>query len=262
MRKLLTGLLLLGALAVVHQAHAAIGTVDISWDACTPIVVDKTTTATTPVGLVMSILGHDEFHQGYEVWGIMGTAARTTPDAWAFDAAGCQTPAGITIDHLSPVALSKTCPSFQGNAASVQIKAFDANAGVGDLTYDPNLRRFVLANAYPAGISTSLATQRYFLARFLFDHTFSVPGPGTPGVDCGGYENAVCFTLLPGSEPGQPATGRPWAKVNFLDQAGVTRQLPVGQMFATFNNAGNAMGCAAVPAVNKTWGQIKSQYRN
>ncbi|MGH7724646.1 MAG: hypothetical protein ACREOU_04390 [Candidatus Eiseniibacteriota bacterium] len=262
MRKLLTSLVLLGALGVVHQAHAAIGTVDASWDACAPIVVDKTTTVAGPVGLVISILGHDEFHQGYEVWGILGTAARTTPDAWAFDAAGCQTPAGITIDHLSPVALSKTCPSFQGNAASVQIKAYDTGAGSGDLQYDPNLRRLVLANAYPAGISTSLATQRYFLARFLFDHSFSVPGPGTPGVDCGGYENAICFTMLGGSEPGSVATGKWWAKVNYLDQAGATRELPVGNRIATFNNAGNPMGCAAVPAVNKTWGQIKSQYRN
>ncbi|MGH7724647.1 MAG: hypothetical protein ACREOU_04395 [Candidatus Eiseniibacteriota bacterium] len=199
MRKLRTSLLLLGALAAVHQAHAAIGTVDMSWDACTPIVVDKTTTAAAPVGLVISILGHDEFHQGYEVWGVMGTAARTTPDAWAFDAAGCQTPARITIEHLTPVALSKTCPSFQGAAASIQVKTFDAGAGTGDLNLDPNLRRFVLANAYPSGISTSVASQRYFLARFLFDHSISVVGPGTPGVDCGGLESALCLWLpLPG----------------------------------------------------------------
>ncbi len=250
MRKLLTGLFMLGALAVANQAQAAVGTVDMSWDVCAPIVVDKTSAVQGEHGLNVSILGHDEAHRGYNVWGIVGTAARTTPDAWAFDGPGCQGAALVTLLHLPPALLSKACPAFMGTATGTQVKFYDQGQSSGGLDYDPNLRRFLVGNAYTTTVTATAGT-RYFLIQVLFNHTFSVVGAGQPGLTCGGFENAMCFTLLP-------------YKLQFLDANGLEQNLnqTSGQHFATFNNAGNPMGCPAVPAVNKTWGQIKSQYRN
>jgi hypothetical protein len=248
MRKVLTGLFMLGVLGGASTASATPGTVDMSWDNCSPLITDKSTTTAGQYGMFVSVIGHDEPHEGYNVWGILGTAARSTPDAWAFDAAGCQTPAFVTLDHQAPGAVAKTCPSFQGTLASVPVKSFDIPPP--EMGYGTTIRRFVIANAYPAGIPVSNPATRYFLARVLFDHTFSVVGPTDPGNNCGGFENAICLTLLP-------------YKLQYLDANGAEQMFNIasGNHFATFNNAGNGMGCPGVPVAPTTWGQIKSQYR-
>lgn len=247
MRKLLTVLFVLGTVVAAGTVQGAVGTVDMSWDNCSPIVTDKTSAAPGQYSLFVSVLGHDENHKGYQVQGILGTAAHTTPDAWAFEPVGCQGTALIALDHLPSGPVVKTCPAFQGGVQSVQVKAYDANPA----PYDPGLRRFSIFNVYPDGFIGPNPAQRYFLARIMFDHTFSVAGPGTPGTDCGGFENAICMTLVP-------------ANLQWLDDqgSGVAHPFNVGQQYATFNNAGNPMNCAAVPTRDATWGQIKSQYRH
>src|SRR5688500_1676494 len=123
----------------------------------------------------------------------------------AFDAPGCQRSSFISIDHLVPSVIAKACPPFQGTLASLQIK---------DYSFDPltGRARGVLANTYPAGNFTQVnPAQRYFLARFLFDHTFSVNGATTPGADCGGLEVAVCAHLTRASWLSPGGVETPWA---------------------------------------------------
>lgn len=253
MRKLLTLMVVITGLGVATTGHAANGTVDMTWGVtCTPIVADITPTA-GPTSLIISELGNDQMHNAYQVRFIIGSAARTVPDAWRFDAAGCQGSAFITINHLPPATASKTCPAFQGASASIQIKDFSFNGpGSG---YDATTIRGVLANTYPAGF-TSVGATRYFLAQFIFDHTFSVSGAGTPGADCGGFETPMCIALLQG-----PVGSSQAGTTSYLRQAdGVEVAFDRGA-----NNYATALGtggCPAVPAQAATWGQIKSQYRN
>jgi len=252
MRKLLTGLTVAAALAFASSTQAADGLVDFSWNACTPVVQDVTSSTPGAFSLYVSVLGIDVPHQAYETTFIYGDASGGVPDAWRFDPVGCQGSSFVTIDHLAPAAVAKTCPTFQGALASVQVKdvAFVPPSDQGTGYLGTNMR-VSLFNAYPnggAGITPVIGT-RYFLERVLFDHSFSVQGATNPGVDCGNWANPICFKM---------------ARANYLDLGGFEipfgRNVGAGQpLFVTFNGG---TACSAVPAKAATWGAIKNQYRN
>lgn len=109
------------------------------------------------------------------------------------------------------------------------------------------MMRLVLANSYPNGVSTVDPLTQYHLARFVFDHTNSVVGPGTAGQTCGGLESSMCFQLITA------------IYVDLNGQEG-TFDRPF-HLTATMNDA-QLTTCAAIPARATTWGQIKNQYRN
>jgi hypothetical protein len=208
----------------------------LSWDNCDPLVTHRVIEAGTQVSLLASVTGHDQAHQGYEVWIQMRSSVpEGLADAWRFDSGGCQAtpPLPIPIDHLPPGFVSKTCPSFQGFVPSVQLKVFDFDAST-------HRARVVLSNAYPLGIATPNPATRYFLMRVLFDHTRSVVGPGTPGLTCGSFERTVRFIVT---------------KAEWLDMGGTEHPWPLETAEVT------AVGTMPVPALRSTWGQIKSQYR-
>jgi len=245
MRKLLTTMSALAALAIAVPVHAAVGTFNLSWDNCTG-PLDRVITADGANSLYASLIGHDEPHLGYEVKVIYGNGTtRTVPDAWRFDAGACQGSSFVTLDHLAPSAVVKTCPSFHPAVQSVPIKDVSMvnNTIPG---YDPTLMRITVGVAYPdgAGLNINPAT-RYFLARFLFDHTFSVTGAGTPGETCGGLEQSICFATVNSS---------------YLDALGVEHPLSNGGNRTV--SANGVSGCTPSKVENKTWGAIKSQYRN
>ena len=135
----------------------------------------------------------------------------------------------------------KTCPPFQGGEG-LQIKKW---------TYDPLTGKTLglIANAY--GQTPALAPNpltRYYLAGFNFDHTFSVVGPSDPGNTCGGLEAPVCAAISEAKWLNIPGLEVPWA---------------VGQSYVTANDAANDSRCpGSVPVQPKTWGSLKSQYRN
>jgi len=245
MRKLLTMMSALAVLAIAVPAHAAVGVFNLSWDTCTG-PLDRTMTQDGLNSLYCSVIGHDVPHLGYDVKVIYGNGTtRGVPDAWRFDPPGCQGSAFVTLDHLAPAAVIKTCPSFQPAVGSVPIK--DVSLIAGTLPpYDNTLMRITVANGYPdgGGLNINPAT-RYFLARFLFDHTFSVNGATTPGADCGGLATSICFAT---------------ANASFLETGGAEIFFDnTGNRTASANGVG---GCTPTPVVNKTWGAIKSQYRN
>jgi hypothetical protein len=244
MRKLLTGMAILSALVVPGVSRAADGVVDMTWDACVG-PIDKTTTTAGVYGIYISVLGNDVPNKAYDVRIIYGNAAQDIPDAWGFDATGCQGSSFVTIDHLAPAAVSKVCPSFmQTSSPSLQIK--DVGLVPAGQPYANTLMRCVLANSYPNGVATVNPATRYFLARYNFDHTFSVTGPTDPGLTCGGFEEPMCFKFQQGS---------------YLDMAGTEflfgRTSPA--MLVSFNGPS---ACPFVPVKPKTWGAIKAQYRN
>jgi hypothetical protein len=255
MRKLLTLLFTFTGLTVATLGHAANGVVELTWGTtCTPIVQDITPTA-APTSMMASVTGNDQTHNSYQVRFLIGDATHNVPDAWRFDAAGCQGAPFITINHLPPGSAAKTCPAFQGTNPSIQIKDYSFVAPGGQ--YASTLIRGVCANTYPAGF-TSLAATRYFLTQFIFDHTSSVNGAGSPGVTCGGFETPMCIVLLQGDRSNQTQGGT----TSFITLADGLEH-PFDPSLTNYWLATHGQGaCQGTPVENKTWGQIKSQYRN
>ena len=237
--RFLLSALLLGAMATTASAQ---GVVSLNWDTCTGPINKQIAPGTPNASLFASVLGHNQPHQAYQVYVSLGSGnAGAIRDAWRFDAAGCQGSSFITINHLAPASVVKTCPTFQGTLSSIQIKEYSYDAASGKA-------RAVLANTYPAGNTTQInPAVRYFLAQFLFDHTFSVNGATTPGADCGGLEVAVCAHL---------------SRASWLSPGGVETPWAYGQEYVTANDPANSTGCpGATPAENTTWGSLKAQYK-
>jgi hypothetical protein len=227
-------------LAAAAGTASAVPSVRISWDACSPIVVNKQIApAEGSVNLYVSASGVDQPHKAYQVELSLGSGNYgPLADAWRFDAAGCQGSSGLTMNHITS---SKTCPSFQGTAQSLQIKNY---------SYDPasGKARLTLANSYPAGVTAVNPATRYLLAHIVFDMTYAVNGPSDPGNTCGNLERPVCIAILPST--------------SWLDMGGVERPFAHENEYVTSNAPNNEVGCpGAVPAKPATWGAIKGQYR-
>jgi len=233
----------LSLLALAAGTASAAPVARILWDACdapAPLPNNRDVAPGTQAGIVASVVGQDQPVAGTNVWILLGTGTNALADAWRFDAAGCQGASLITIDHLSPALLSKTCPSLQGALTSVQVKIWD---------YDPSTGkgRGILGNGY-VGVNTNPnPLQRYFLARFLFDHTFSVDGAGTPGLTCGDLARGVCGHVT---------------KAEWLTATGVETPYALDNDFVTSRDAANDTRCpGATPVQAKTWGSLKAQYK-
>lgn len=228
-------------LSAISTSAFAQGAVSLVWDGCTGPINKQIAPGTPPPGTAMwaSVLGQRDMHKSYEVDVTLGSPGGLR-DAWRFDAPGCQGTPQIKYDFLSP---AKSCPSFQGAAASLQITNYSFDSATGKA-------RAVLANSYPSGSTPNeqIPTTRYFLARFNFDHTYSVNGPGTPGQTCGGLEVPVCAHIT---------------KAIWIDSAGLEHAFTVAQEYVTANDPNNSSGCPGATATQaKTWGSVKSQYRN
>ncbi len=219
-------------------ALAADGVISMSWDTCVgPTRRDNSGPAA--YSLYLSVLGIDQLHKAYDVRLIYGNDVNTVPDAWRFDGPGCQGSSMATIDHLAPPADIKACPTFmQASTPALQVK--DIGFSPPSDPYETTLMRVVLANRYPNGVTTVNPATRYFLARFVFDHTRSGAGAGAPPETCGGFEQVITFRLTNGS---------------YLTLDGI--EIPFGrdgfQVVAVFNGV--------TPARTTSWGAIKGQYR-
>lgn len=249
MRKLLTGMTVLAALAFAGSSYAANGTVSISWDACSPVAQDKTTVPPNTPGqysIYLSEVGNDTFHTGHQVRVIYANSAATVPDAWRFDPAGCETSPFVTLDHTAPAAVSKVCPSFSQTAGAVAVK--DLNFTDVNDPYSTTTMRIVIASGYASG-ATAVAGTRYFLGSAKFDLGAAVTGPGDGVNSCGGFEQAICFKV----------TTATYYDGNLLQEINFDRAVAPGDpLFVTWNGPG---GCGGVPARPTTWGTIKGQYR-
>jgi hypothetical protein len=236
-------LVALSAVAAFATSASAQGVASLNWDTCAGPIA-KAIAPGTVASLYASVTNHSAPHNAYQVFVALGSgSAGPIADAWRFDAAGCQGSSFITIDHIAPAAVIKVCPSFQPPVQSLPVK---------DYSFDPisGKARAVCSNAYPAGDldGTNPAT-RYFLARFLFDHTFSVVGPTTPGADCGGLEKPVCAHF----------TSASWLNIG----GSVETEWAKNSEFVTANDPNNDTRCpGATPAQPTTWGSIKAQYKH
>jgi hypothetical protein len=230
-------LLLCGAPATDSFAQ---GAVSLSWDFCTG-PFDKAVLPGSVANVWVSVLGQNQLHKGYSIE-IALKQEHALTDAWRFDAAGCQGPFLIYLD-LFPVIETKACPIFmQSSAPSLQIKDFSYIEALGRA-------RVVLANSYPNGVATVSPQARYLLGRVSFDQTYGVNGPSGPN-ECGGLEIPLCIDLVSASWQTLDGIDTPWA---------------ISQEQVTANDPANSTRCPnteTTPVRSRTWGALKSQYRN
>ena len=241
----LAGLAGLALLLGAAPARAE-GVITLTWNACTgPVNLD--TAGGSTVTAFVSVLGQSQTAQSYQCVTVGHRFGPPMRDAWRFDPSGCES-GHFSLLHLAPASVARACPSFQGALPSLQIKdyAFDPVSGWVKIT---------LANAYPnGGAGNAAATnpaQRYFLAGYQFDLTSAVVGAGDPSAGtCGGIESQVCWNVY----------GASW-----LDLSGNEINWTHGSDHLTVNDPNNAQGCPIgpdlVPARARTWGAVKSQYR-
>lgn len=226
--------------------HAA--TIDLSWNACSPIVsvIDPATPG--PVKLYASIIGMTELSQAYEVWIYIDDGNKQLPDAWRFDPDGCQGSSRVNIEYVPPAALANACPPLPG-AAHLVLKAFRNTPvlGPGEIcnpTNDCTLPYALLARTYSPSLVAPDPNQRYFLVSWEFDLTNSVVGENPGSEMCGGYERGMRIRIAP-------------MRAGYITMAPNEEvQFQRGQETVYFHG-----DMLAVPAVNATWGQIKGQYR-
>ena len=249
-RFLLSAALLLGfagiSYAQVTPVPEAGGTMRLSWDSCNALSnKDSFNGANT---LYASVTNHTTPHQAYQVWLLLGDSNKQLPDAWRFDAAGCN---GGFFQFLAqpPVALAKACPGFVPTATqqfTIPVYQF-APPGLG---YATTLGNAFLAVSYPTGSNNITAATRYHLAGFTFDHTFSSNGP-TPAdlSSCGNFERGMCIVAIPD-------------KCTWLDMQGAEWEFNgTPAAWVTYNGGAVGSICPGViPAEQKTWGSIKAQY--
>ena len=246
-RTLLAFTFLAAVFAVAPSADSAVGTVDLSWNACSPVVASMSRGAPGPILMTASVTGHDVPHQQYTVFlYVYEPPGFPLKDAWRFDAAGCQGSSRIDIRHIPPGSLQKACPPFSGINPTAEIESFQ---------FDPfsQTSRLLLNNAYPAGVTNSDPAKRYFLMSAMFDHTSSVVVAGTPGLTCGGFEQDIRISFTPPPCAGCSGGASP---PRWLDVGGVEREFLIGQGSLTFCGS-----CEPVPAEATTWGAIKAAYR-
>jgi hypothetical protein len=229
---------MLGILAVAGVSHAAVGTVSMTWDGCTG-PVDKTTNVGGPYALFLTVIGQDEPHKAYDVRFLYGNASQEVPDAWRFDAAGCE---GSTL--IQQNVATKTCPGFMQSAPGLQIRKVQFSPPSDP--YVTSLMQVLLANSYNAGVTTVDPNTRYLLEQVVFDLSAAVDGAGSPPATCGGFEQTMCFRL----------TLATWLDLNGSEHYFVLEDF---NLHASFNGPSP---CAFSPARATTWGSVKNQYRN
>lgn len=165
------------------------------------------------------------------------------PDAWRFDASGCQAGAWSGV-RLEPSPPETGCGSLiYGVGATAQ------SSGV-TRTWDPATGRLRLdltvALDGPYALAFPAAPRLVF--RIPFDHAHSVLTIDAAEGNCGGRERAMCFWLRSLRFQGVDGT--------WFESA---RPAPVVAVNAP--SLGGVSACAAVPVRGATWGGIKAQYR-
>jgi len=195
----------------------------ISWGTCSPQINDQEFVGPGVYSLVISVEGAPTTSIGHD------TVLRihpAVPDAWRFDAGGCQTGERLTIGHAS---LGDSCPAMAGANPLVITSYFIDVDGSAELR---------LAMTYDA--FSTLENQRYVLWKIGFDQTHTVAGSDADPVTCDGGSVPLHFTVAP----------------RILLTGGVPLSaLPESQDLPTTWNGGQ------VRTQVTTWGSLKALYR-
>ncbi len=226
---------MLAATIAPGWAQPPAGTLRLSWGTCDPQVqnVSLLGLASPLLVLVVSATDVSEPNSGTTVLLNLGPA--TVPDAWRFDAAGCQTSSRI---HFSPAGLSESCPAMEGaGATTVTSASYDLNVSP--------LLQLRMANNY--GAFTPSPTTRYTLWQIEFDTSLSDLVPPAEPDSCANGQQSVCIS---------------YGEAHLYTVAGPV--LDFAGSFSGFQvtvNADASGDPCLVPTQPATWGRLKALYR-
>lgn len=193
----------------------------LSWGTCSPQVANQAFSGPGLYTLVLSASGVSISNYGHDSTVHIQPAV---PDAWRFDAAGCQTDNRLNLQ----VASVDSCPAMKGTNSLV-ITDYSL-----DLDGSAELR---LSIVYDDLIT--VANQRYILWKIGFDHSNSVTGSSGPGT-CGGADRQLNFGVL--------------TQIGLTDGHYLFPAMEPGDALCTWN-AGNTR------TQPTTWGKVKALYR-
>ena len=229
------------ALAASTDAHGH--DLSMSWRSCfAPLTTHE---QVSPGGgfytLSVSVAGQG-LHHGYEV------RLRVTspdgdgalPDAWRFDAAGCQLP--TAFEGFTYVPVFTRCSELAGAVQRTEALTYE---------YEPETASALITMRVVYGAShTPAASARPRIAAYIrFHHGDSQVGPTVEGESCGGLERAVCIEDAGSGYLDDSLTLWPWSD---------------GSVFATASTSSTPPeGCPpVVPVKRQSWGSTKVHYRN
>ena len=218
-------------------------TIDLSWNACAPIVTERTTTPGSVVSCYASVTGMRSVGVAYRVCWVVGDDLNQLPDAWNFIATGCAYDADQFHSQPFPEDAVTCPPAIPPSIWQLVLDIYQlAPPAFGYPTTMGNA--FLIVN-YPSGAPDLDPARRYHLARFTFDFAHGVAGPGTwPAVfprRCGGLDRPITIQLVEGL-------------LTWVDASQVESHFAVG-------NGVIHMQSQTVPSRTATWGAIKRQYR-
>lgn len=169
-------------------------------------------------------------------------ANATLPDWWRLDVGGCrQGSVSAAVDFPGKTACLNM---WQGTPAIAGVQGYIPAEPRGALS---QARIKVAASVLPQDALTLDGSSMYYAARIIINNARTV---GTPS--CAGCDQPACLVLnsiLIGRLPGSPGGNY------FLQTPGA------GDANWARWQGGAGANCAAVPVLNRTWGQIKSLYR-
>jgi len=245
---------------------AAAQTISMSWAPCNQPLASYTTVspgeASGPGGPNLDVFISNMAlpTHSYELRMLYGDENKLTPDAWRFDAGGCQGPSFLALSPTSQPAVAKACPGFKDAGGS---RPFLTQSTVGPLhdwfNLPATLSEIDYAVAYPPGNAPS-PDSTYLLLELRFDETYGVAGVASPGgLTCGGLDRPMCFAVM---------------SVVYQDLSFNDVPIDVGwdvvmQHFcyspptvtATANWGGPGSCTGTTPVHAATWGSVKAQYR-
>jgi hypothetical protein len=244
---------------LLPAAPAGAATLDLSWDNCAPLIATRSAIPgpLNTIALYASATNLERTHVAHDVslWFANALPCAggplATPDAWRFDAAGCQW-GFATVGVTNPQA---SCPPLSGPTRTVTL---DLDHAPADGVTPAGAMRLRVRVDYAGSPQGPDAYARRHVFAIAFDHTFSSAGASTPAT-CGGLEQAMCFSLRPGGGCGAPLLEH----ARYTDTTGSSVPFTAGQASAAFalDPAAAAPCFAAVPVRDATWGAIKGQYR-
>ncbi len=229
--------LLVASAAVPARAQSA-GTCRLSWNTCDPPVQNLFlgSLPSRVANLVLSCTDMSETNSGTEFTLILEPCPIGFPDAWRFDAAGCQTSARI---QFRAAQFAKACPLLAGaNASAVAGFEYGPDAPYGAIH---------LLNTYDPFTPTPLS--RYTIWQVSFDHgTSDMVAPVEPD-SCGGGSWPLCIPAITAHMllSSGPRRDFDWEQSGF----GMTVNMPSWSSCVTF---------CEDPTLTCPWGRVKALY--
>jgi len=226
-------------------AHSQNGCARLSWDTCDPWVQDKTFSGPGLYRVVESMSGLTDPNVGTDSQISFPFLFGGTPDAWRFDANGCQTGTQLSVSGSG----APGCPAMGSNPQTSYQFSYDTYLGTVSLHLTSSYSEF-----------TPSPATRYTLWQITFDHSYSSVGPSPPdNSTCGGAQlsGQLNFDFAQVTPASGPPINLPPCDVHMEGFCG----------YLTWNGGmltdhlGGPCSPVPVPVLPATWGRLKSLYR-